>query len=472
MSRLGLDIMILGDLNDDCYNIESDGKNNISNICELFHLKQLVAVPTRVTATSQTLIDVILSNLNNDNHIETSVFPVTLSDHYLVYTVIAYSPRPESNILTCRTYKNFNPEAFNEDIFKAIQSLNFDEENLHTSWENFKHAFLEISNEHAPFRSFKIKGNSKPWVTGEIVDLMKNRDYLHKLAIRHNCKVTFDRYRAARNLVTSKIKCAKRSYFENDLLSSTCNQSKSIWESVKLVLGNKKSNNPVHKDIVSNELNEYFANIGQKLNKPLKHYKPIWRGPDSIYEFKFYPVHENFIRKQLAELSSRSKNDVLLFDSKLLRLSGNIIAPYITNLFNTSLVSANVLDDWKKAKVTPLYKGKGCKTDFSLYRPISVICHIAKILEKCVHMQLSSYCEIHDFITPDQSAYLKHNSTQTALLKVTNEWYHNIENGLITGVCFLDVSKCFDVISHDTLLFKMQKYGIRNIELNWFKSYL
>ena len=117
-----------------------------------------------------------------------------------------------------------------------------------------------------------------------------------------------------------------------------------------MVLGNKKSNNPVHKDIVSNELNEYFANIGQKLNEPLKHYKPIWRGPDSIYEFKFYPVHQNFIRKQLAELSLRSKNDVLLFDSKLLRLSGNIIAPYITNLFNTSLLSANVLDDWKRLK--------------------------------------------------------------------------------------------------------------------------
>ena len=43
--------------------------------------------------------------------------------------------------------------------------------------------------------------------------------------------------------MTSKIKCAKRLYFENDLLSSTCNQSKSIWDSVKLVLGNKKSNN-------------------------------------------------------------------------------------------------------------------------------------------------------------------------------------------------------------------------------------
>ena len=93
-------------------------------------------------------------------------------------------------------------------------------------------------------------------------------------------------------------------------------------------------------------------------------------------------------------------------------------------------------------------------------------------MEKCVHTQLSSYCEIRDYITPDQLAYLKHNATQPALLKVTNKGYHNIENGFITGVCFLDVSKCFDVVSHDTLLLKMQKYGIRNIELNWFKLYL
>ena len=58
------------------------------------------------------------------------------------------------------------------------------------------------------------------------------------------------------------------------------------------------------------------------------------------------------------------------------------------------------------------------------------------------------------------------------LLKVTNAWYHNIENGLITGVCFLDVSKCFDAISHEVLLFKLFKYGISNLELDWFKSYL
>ena len=56
----------------------------------------------------------------------------------------------------------------------------------------------------------------------------------------------------------------------------------------------------------------------------------------------------------------------------------------------------------------------------------------------------------------NQSVYLKNHSTQKALLKVTNDWYQNIENGLITGVCFFEISKCFNAIDHDTLLFKYE----------------
>jgi hypothetical protein len=51
-------------------------------------------------------------------------------------------------------------------------------------------------------------------------------------------------------------------------------------------------------------------------------------------------------------------------------------------------------------------------------------------------------------------------------------WLQNIDDRLYTGVCFLDISKCFDTIDHNLLLKKMKKYGVKNIELNWFASYL
>ena len=128
--------------------------------------------------------------------------------------------------------------------------------------------------------------------------------------------------------------------------------------------------------------------------------------------------------------------------------------------------------DWKKAKVTPIYKNKGSRSDASNYRPISVICHIAKIFEKCIQIQLLSYINMHNFISCDQSAFLKSHSTVTSLHKVVDNWLTNIDNGLITCVCFFDITKCFDAIDHDILLFKLKKYGIKENELQWFSSYL
>ena len=72
----------------------------------------------------------------------------------------------------------------------------------------------------------------------------------------------------------------------------------------------------------------------------------------------------------------------------------------------------------------------------------------------------------------DQSAYLKRHSTQTSLHRVIADWLENVNDGAITGVCVLDISKCFDSINHTILLKKLEMYGITSTELKWFSSYL
>ena len=106
------------------------------------------------------------------------------------------------------------------------------------------------------------------------------------------------------------------------------------------------------------------------------------------------------------------------------------------------------------------------------YRPISVIPHFIKILEKSVKYQLMAYLTKHRLLTGYQMAYMKGRSTQRAMNYISNKFLSNINNGLYTCACLIDLSKCFDCVHNELLLQKLTHYVIFNVEHNWFKSYL
>ena len=72
----------------------------------------------------------------------------------------------------------------------------------------------------------------------------------------------------------------------------------------------------------------------------------------------------------------------------------------------------------------------------------------------------------------DQSAYLKRHFTQTSLHRGIGDWLENLNDRAITGVCLLDISKCFASINHTILLKKLEMYGITSAELKRLSSYL
>ena len=175
----------------------------------------------------------------------------------------------------------------------------------------------------------------------------------------------------------------------------------------------------------------------------------------------------------LGSLPNKSNNDILGMDFVLLRESAPYIAISLTSMINNSLKSGVFEQDWKNARVTPICKDDGDINDENNYRPISVIYHIAKMIESLVSYQIVDFfLEEHSFISMDQSAHLKRHSTQTSLHRIIDDRLENVNDCARKGACLLDISKCFDSTNHTILLKKFEMYGITSTELKWFSSYL
>ena len=59
-----------------------------------------------------------------------------------------------------------------------------------------------------------------------------------------------------------------------------------------------------------------------------------------------------------------------------------------------------------------------------------------------------------------------------ALIEIIDNIRENLDHGTSVLGIFLDLSKAFDLVNHDKLLYKLSHYGIRGSTLGWFRSYL
>ena len=115
----------------------------------------------------------------------------------------------------------------------------------------------------------------------------------------------------------------------------------------------------------------------------------------------------------LKNLKANKSTGLDAIPAKILKLAANIIAPSLTYISNLSLQSAKsgiYVNDWKWARVTPVYKSED-KSKCENYRPISILSIVSKVFEKEVFRQMYTYLNESNLLSKYQSGFRPQHST-------------------------------------------------------------
>ena len=461
----------LGDLNANLLPFSRNKeKQELKKFATSHDLTQLITEATRVSETSQTLLDVIL--VNNDRRItDSGVVPVSRSDHYLVYCVLkAGVIKAPPKTIEYRSYKNFDVNTFLAGLNSVPWHIIENEEDIDDAVFIWNQLFSEIADLHAPVKRRRIRGVPLPWLNDKISEAMKDRDFHHRKAVK------------LRNRVNRGVKAAKSRYYR-DLILEAKGDSGKIWQAVNEVSSRKtKSSSPqcivadgvehTTPASIASVLNCFFASIGRSLANKISAAAmfPV-RSATKLQSFSLYEVDEETVLKYLLSLKTNKAIGLDNISARLLKCGARVICPSITKLLNLSIRTGNFPEIWKCSKVAALFKA-GDRTNASNYRPISILPTMSKILEKVVHSQFYDFLNSNNLISSKQFGFRPKLSTTSALTSFADEVLLHMESGELCGAVFLDLTKAFDTVDHNILLSKLSAIGVSHSTLQWFKSYL
>ena len=130
-------------------------------------------------------------------------------------------------------------------------------------------------------------------------------------------------------------------------------------------------------------------------------------------------------------------------------------------------------EDWKKSNVVPIHKKKS-KNLIKNYRPISVLPIFSKVFEGRAFNALFNFFLQNKLFSLCQSGFIPGDSCVSQLLSITHEIYKTFDCLPSTDMrgTFLDISKAFNKVRYEGLIFKLKTYGIDGKLLNLLKNYL
>lgn len=122
----------------------------------------------------------------------------------------------------------------------------------------------------------------------------------------------------------------------------------------------------------------------------------------------------------------------------------------------------------RSALVLPLLNKPGLDLLYKNYRPVSNLQqYVSKLTEKMVFDQMHTHMMTHSLYPEFQSAYRKNHSTETALVRVTNDTLMKMNTQEVTLLVMLDLSAAFDTVNHNILPTRLnEELGIFGLAWN------
>lgn len=473
--------IVLGDINIDLQSASSV-QNEFCSMMLCYGYENRIGSATRVTATSETLIDICFTNIVS-GRILSGVLAADISDHLAIFCILEdlSSKKVIETQFKTRKINDDTLQAFRELVQEVDWSQIINEQDSNISFNLFHSKIKELYSKAFPVYFWKKhKRARKPWMCPALYGKIKQRNKLFEDWLKHKDELKFKEFKIYRNKVNAELRKAKREYYNRKFHSA--DQPQKFWKVYKEVTNMTpeftclSELNTQGETLCGAELcerfNRHFLTVAMDQMRDRSVFDPVTYINTCTQGTLFlHPTDEGEIKRVIDSLKSNSAPGPDDIKPLPIKSVASTLASPLAHIYNSILRSGLFPDELKIARVTVIHKG-GSKDDLNNYRPISLLSVFAKILECLIHKRLAAYATDFHLISPKQFGFCKNKSTETALIQIKEKIIENIEQKLFTVGIFLDLRKAFDSVNHRILIEKLNAYGIRGHANNLIQSYL
>jgi len=432
---------VFGDLNI-CltkYNHDNETTKYVDNLVS-YNFLPYSYLPTRITATSATIIDHIYTNYSFDQNSTAKIGLICndISDHMGNFLVLLKkdTTKFKQNKRKIRIFSKSNIMKFNRSIMLSQWDSVYNSTNVDDAFSIFTENLNKLINLCFPLvnESKRSQKNFKTWITPALKISINNKCKLYKKWLKSKSSADELSYKNYAKHLKKILRKAEVDHY-SQIFDSRYNSSKHIWENVNRMVNikfnSKNTNRTVPKIKMNNKLvsdknhiaeglNNYFCSIGAELAKQLpsatKNFTD-YLGPRLMNSFFCSNVTSHELKVVIASLKNSKSCSLDDVSSWLIKICDDSLLDPLTYLCNLSLEKGTFPSCLKTAKVIPIFK-KGDKNDVANYRTISLTNPLAKILEKLMHNRLYQYCEKYQY--KYQFGFRRSYSTSFAVMDVIN----------------------------------------------------